>query len=80
LEQSRITFGQLVKTEQLQKVYDVLPGARNVTTGELLLAIKGKLFLIIFNNFQRISHLLQGFHEISWNFGLSILHSFKTRG
>jgi hypothetical protein len=41
---ARITFGQLAKTEQLQRVYDVLLGARNVTTGELLLAIGGKLF------------------------------------
>jgi hypothetical protein len=40
----RITFGQLVKMEQLQRVYDVLLGARNVTTGELLLAIGGELF------------------------------------
>jgi hypothetical protein len=41
---ARITFGQLAKKKQLQRVYDVLLGARNVTTGELLLAIGGKLF------------------------------------
>jgi hypothetical protein len=41
---ARITFGQLAKMEQLQRVYDVLLGAQNVTTGELLLAIGGKLF------------------------------------
>jgi hypothetical protein len=39
-----ITFGQLAKTDQLQIVYDVLLGAWNVTTGELLLAIGGKIF------------------------------------
>jgi hypothetical protein len=39
-----ITFGQLAKIEQLQKVYDILLGAWNVTTDELLLAIGGKLF------------------------------------
>jgi hypothetical protein len=49
LEQSwvrstQITFQQLAKTEQLQKVYDVLLSTRNVTAGELLLAIGGKLF------------------------------------
>jgi hypothetical protein len=39
-----ITFGQLAKTDQLQRVYDILLGARNVTTSELLLAIGGKIF------------------------------------
>jgi hypothetical protein len=42
---AQINFGQLAKTEQLQRVYDVLLlSARNVTTDELLLAIRGKLF------------------------------------
>jgi hypothetical protein len=41
---ARITFGQLAKMEQLQRVYDVLLGAWNVTTDELILAIGGKLF------------------------------------
>jgi hypothetical protein len=40
---ARITFGQLGKTDQLQRVDDVLLGTRNVTTGELLLAIGGKI-------------------------------------
>jgi hypothetical protein len=39
-----ITFGQLAKMEQIQRVYDVLLGTWNVTTDELLLAIGGKLF------------------------------------
>jgi hypothetical protein len=41
---AQITFGQLAKMEQLQRVYDVLLGTQNVTTGELLLAMGGKLF------------------------------------
>jgi hypothetical protein len=41
---ARITFGQLAKMDQLQRVYDILLGARNVTSGELLLAIGGKIF------------------------------------
>jgi hypothetical protein len=41
---ARITFGQLAKTDQLQRVYDVLLGARNINTTELLLAIGGKIF------------------------------------
>jgi hypothetical protein len=38
---ARISFEQLAKMEQLQRVYDILLGARN---GELLLAIGSKLF------------------------------------
>jgi hypothetical protein len=35
---ARITFRQLAKMDQLQRVYNVLLGTRNVTTSELLLA------------------------------------------
>jgi hypothetical protein len=38
-----LAFGQLAKTKQLQRVYDKLLSAQNVT-GELLLAIGDKLF------------------------------------
>lgn len=46
---ARSTFAQLTKNEQLQRVYDVLLGARNVATGELVLAIGGKIKLIFKN-------------------------------
>jgi hypothetical protein len=39
----------LAKTDQLQRIYDVLLSSQNVAIGELLLVIGGKL-KIIFNN------------------------------
>ena len=49
MRSARSTFAQLTKNEQLQRVYDVLVGARNVATGELVLAIGGKIKLIFKN-------------------------------
>jgi hypothetical protein len=46
---AQITFRQLAKTNQLQKVYYVLLCTRNVATSELLLAIGGKFKIIFYN-------------------------------
>jgi hypothetical protein len=81
LQQACHSYALLTKLKQLQRVYDILLGVRNIFTQEITLTVAGKQ---LFHKYKqhfcfRLSSMPGGLHSLSQNFYLPVLYCSPAR-